>query len=297
MTERIRIGVLAERTGVSTHALRVWEERYGLFAPERSAAGYRLYGSEDVLRGLEMVRLRSEGVPAARAATESLSAAVERARPVDLGQVSRDLRAAFRHYDEARVHELLDAAMVGHRLDVVIDDVVFPFLRMIGDAWERGEISVAQEHWASGLLRGRMMTMGPELSARQTGPARGVAVLACPSNERHDIGLLALDLVLRERGWDCTFLGADTPVDAAVDMCRDQRADVLVLCGSNPLTYDAELDIATEDLLRLPVGTALALAGRAASPELATRHDAVLLPLSTAGAADVVVARVRESAR
>lgn len=297
MAQLIRIGTLAERVGVSTHALRVWEDRYGLLSPERSAAGYRLYGPEDELRAVKMVRLRSEGVPAARAASEALSAAVERARPVDLALISTDLRTAFRRYDEAALHELLDTALVGHRIDQVIDDLVFPFLRLLGESWERGEISVAQEHWASGLLRSRMTSVASALSTRRSGPARGTAVLACPSHERHDIGLLALDLVLRERGWDCTFLGADTPVDAAVQVCRDRCADVLVLCGSDPLMYDAQLDMATEDLLALPVTTTLALAGRAATAELAGRHHAELLPLATVPAADAVDARVRENAR
>ncbi len=47
MDTRLWIGALAERTGVSTHLLRVWEERYGLLTPERSPSGYRIYGPDD----------------------------------------------------------------------------------------------------------------------------------------------------------------------------------------------------------------------------------------------------------
>lgn len=206
----------------------------------------------------------------------------------ELGLVASDLRAAFRRYDEPGVHALLDAAFVDHPIEGVIEDLVFPFLRQLGEAWERGEISVAQEHWASGLLRGRLMGLAPMVSARHHDAPRGVVVLACPAHERHDIGLLALDLVLRGRGWDCVFLGADTPVEAAVQLSSDRAARALVLCGSEPHMYDAQLDAATEELRGLSAVTSLLLAGRAATPELAARHDAVLLPLATVPAADLV---------
>ncbi|GGF46701.1 hypothetical protein GCM10011519_20860 [Marmoricola endophyticus] len=210
-----------------------------------------------------------------------------------LAAQAHGLREAFGRYDERAVHGLLDAAFAAHRVAVVVDDLVFPFLRELGDAWERGEVSVAQEHWASGLVRGRLVGLASALAAGRPVPPRGTAVLACPTYERHDIGLLALDLVLRERGWDSVFLGADTPVDAAVELALDRDADVLVLCGSEPHMYDAQLEAAAEDLARLAGRTTIALAGRAATAQLAERHAGLLLPLSTVPAADLVDGTLR----
>jgi MerR family transcriptional regulator, light-induced transcriptional regulator len=39
------------------------------------------------------------------------------------------------------------------------------------------------------------------------------ALLACPSGERHDFGLIILGLALRDRGWRVTFLGPATPIE------------------------------------------------------------------------------------
>ena len=74
MDTRLWIGALAERTGVSTHVLRVWEERYGLLTPERSPSGYRIYGPDDERRVREMVALRDRGIAAGNAAAMVLAA-------------------------------------------------------------------------------------------------------------------------------------------------------------------------------------------------------------------------------
>ena len=70
--QRWRIGVLATRVGVSETLLRAWEVRYGLLSPQRTQAGYRLYGPEDERRAIAMQRARERGVPAGQAAAEIL---------------------------------------------------------------------------------------------------------------------------------------------------------------------------------------------------------------------------------
>ncbi|RLV48134.1 MerR family transcriptional regulator [Nocardioides mangrovicus] len=290
----LRIGALAERTGTTTHLLRVWEERYQLLSPHRSASGYRLYGPEDERRVRDMVALRSQGVAAAQAADRVLQGALARARPASLEHLREDLMVAFAAYDDAGAHEVVDRAISGHAMEQVIDRLFFPVLRHLGDAWEAGTITVAQEHYASGMIRGRMLAMAPGqhagLHAGATGPS---AVLACTAHERHDIGLLALNLLLRRNGWRVTFLGADTPVVDAVTMADDLPADVLVLCGTEPYMYAAQLeqhDIALRTRRRT---VRLALGGRAASAELAAEHGAELLPLDPGeAAAQLEAARV-----
>ena len=70
-------------------------------------------------------------------------------------------------------------------LEQALSDVVTPALRWTGEAWHRGELSVAQEHAITAKVRAHLATL---LSERRGG-VRGVAVLACAPGERHDIGL------------------------------------------------------------------------------------------------------------
>mgnify|MGYP003377781695 CR=1 FL=1 len=69
MTETgLRVGQLAAHLGVSTHALRAWEARYGLFQPRRSGGGYRIYDAQDVRRAEAMMARIASGTTAAEAA-------------------------------------------------------------------------------------------------------------------------------------------------------------------------------------------------------------------------------------
>lgn len=272
MDSLLRIGVLAERTGVSTHLLRVWEERYGLLTPQRSSGGYRLYGPDDERRVADMVALRDRGVAAADAAAIVLSGAVR----VPLAELGPELDAAVVRYDEAAAHAIVDRALATHDPLEVVDRLFFPCLRTLGTEWEIGGITVAQEHFGSGLIRGRMLALSPV----HEGPAAGAptAVLACPTHERHDIGLLALCLALRAAGWSVTFLGGDTPIPSVVDTALTLAVRIMVLSGTEPHMFAAQLEQYAGELARLPVSTSLVLGGRAATPTLADRYDAVLLP-------------------
>jgi methanogenic corrinoid protein MtbC1 len=271
MDHLLRIGVIAERTGVSTHLLRVWEERYGLLSPERSAGGYRLYGPDDEDRVREMLALRDRGVSAADAARIVLADAVR----VPLADLCADLGGSFVRYDEAAAHAIIDRALATHDPLEVVEDLLFPVLRTLGVEWELGRISVAQEHYGSGLVRGRMLALTTLRQPAEAGAP--VAVLACPTHERHDIGLLALSLVLRRDGWSVTFLGGDTPIPSVVDTAVALDARVVVLAGTEPHMFAAQLEQYAGDLTPLPGRASLALGGRAATATLAGRYDAVLL--------------------
>ena len=97
-------------------------------------------------------------------------------------------------------------------LEQALAEVVTPALQWAGEAWHRGELSVAQEHAITAKVRAHL----GKLISEGRGGVRGSAVLACAPGEHHDIGLLMLAVMLRADGWRVEFLGADTPVDAAV---------------------------------------------------------------------------------
>ena len=114
--------------------------------------------------------------------------------------------------------------------------------------WERGEISVAQEHFASNLLRGRLLGLARGWD-RGAGPR---AVLACPPGERHDLGLVIFGLALRELGWRITFLGADTPPDTVVETVRRLEPEALVLAVTDSARLDGVAETAAASPTRGP---------------------------------------------
>ena len=112
-------------------------------------------------------------------------------------------------------------------IDALLVDVLLPYLYELGARWEHGEVTVAQEHFATDLLRGRLLGL-----ARGWGRGTGrLALLACPPAERHDLGLIAFGLALRERGWRITYLGSDTPIESIAETARAIQPALLVLAA------------------------------------------------------------------
>lgn len=263
----LRIGELSRRSGVSPELLRAWERRYGLLRPTRSPGGLRLYSLDD----LERVRLMQHHLARGLAAAEAAALASEQPVSSDTGtslpDAGRDLDEALTAFDEGRAHAVLDALLATATIDTVLTHVVLPYLHDLGERWERNEASVAQEHFASGLLRGRLLGL-----ARGWGRGLGPRiVLACAPGEQHDLALIAFGLALRARGWRILFLGQDTPLASVADAAHASDAVFVVVSAVTPqhfVTHNAAL----RELARR-FRLCLAGAGAAAAPDL----DAVVL--------------------
>ena len=257
----LRIGEFARRAGVSPELLRAWERRYGLLQPIRSEGGFRLYTADDADRVDRMRRGLDEGLSAAEAARRALA----QARPAAglLDDARRRLLAAVRSYDEAALHAVLDEAFAGFALETVLRELILPALREIGEEWERGELGVAQEHFATNLVRERLVGLA-RLWGRGSGP---LAILACAPGERHDIGLIAFGLVLRSHGWRILFLGADTPVETLERTAASNPARLVVVASVDPTRLEAD----ARRLRRLARTAPLVLSGTGASDELCAR--------------------------
>jgi MerR family transcriptional regulator, light-induced transcriptional regulator len=231
--EALRIGELSKRVGVSPELLRAWERRYGLLRPARSAGGLRLYSPADVERVARMQQHLAQGMAAAEAAALAVREAVgeEGARTAWRPQAIRDeLAEALAAFDEPRAQAVLDRLLALATVETLLSEVVVPYLQDLGERWQRGEVSVAQEHFASGVLRGRLLGL-----ARGWGLGLGpVAVLACLPGEQHDLGLIAFGLALRSRGWRIVYIGPDSPIDTVEEASRWLEPSLVVLNAVSP---------------------------------------------------------------
>jgi MerR family transcriptional regulator, light-induced transcriptional regulator len=270
----LRIGELSRRLGVSDHVLRAWERRYGLLRPVRSAGGFRLYSEADLDRVRRMQGHLAQGLSAAEAARAAIAgdapaAAGTGTSAAGLGEAIGELARALDGFDEPGAEAVLDRLLSTLTLETVLREVVLPYLRDLGDRWERGAASIAQEHFASNLIRGRLTSLG-----RGWGRGRGPrAVLACPPGELHDIALLAFGVMLYRNGWRIGYLGANMPLADLIRLAGATRPDLVVLAATRPERFDA----LTADLTRLARTSPLAIAGTGATPEFAEAVGARLL--------------------
>ena len=279
--EGLRIGEFARRVGVSAAVLRAWERRYGLLEPVRSSGGFRLYTAEDA----ERVGRMQQGLDQGLSAAEAARAARASARPSEglLENAAERLLAAIRAYDEAAVHAVLDESFAAFGLEAVLRELILPALMQVGREWEQGTLAVSQEHFASNVIRARLLSLA-RLWGRGAGP---VAVLACAPGEQHDISLLAFGLVLRSHGWRIIFLGADTPIATLAQAAEGTGSALTVLASFDPARLEAE----STAIRRLARELPLVLSGPGATEQLCKRLRVQRLDGDLIAAAHEIAAR------
>ena len=271
----LRIGELSRRLGVSDHVLRAWESRYGLLQPVRSAGGFRLYSEADESRVRRMQAYLAGGLSAAEAARAVLGgdAGAHTGGPhlftSAAGEPSAVFRQALDAFDEPAAQAVLDRLLADLSLPTVLRDVVLPYLAELGERWRRGTATVAMEHFATNIIRGRLAGL-----ARGWGGGHGPqALLACPPGELHDMALMAFGIVLNRHGWRIGYLGTNTPVGELERAAGASRPELVVLAATLPET----LEPLRPELAGLARRAPLALAGPGTTPQFASEVGARLM--------------------
>jgi len=266
--ELVRIGELSRRTGVSPELLRAWELRYGLLEPSRTVGRFRLYSESDIAR----VRRMRANLDAGLSASEAARVVLAERSPVDspgLGEAADELARSLEGYDDVGAQAALDSLLAAFSLDIVVREVLVPYLHAVGERWQRDELSVGQEHFISNVIRGRLLALSRGWD-RGVGPR---ALLASAEGDQHDLPVLLFGVLLRTHGWRITFLGADTPVASLAETVRAVRPDVAVITG----TVQGVFEPLVEQLREVARETQLYLAGAAADDDLARHADAMHL--------------------
>jgi MerR family transcriptional regulator, light-induced transcriptional regulator len=276
----LRIGELARRTATSPELLRAWEQRYGLLRPSRSAGGFRLYSDDDKAKILRTKQLIASGLSAAEAARQAIiGEMVTGGAPPVLEGLAEELRDALDRFDEDGANRALDRLIAAVSVETVMREVLLPYLRILGDRWARGDVSVAQEHFASTLLRGRLLGL-----ARGWGTGTGpTLVLACPPGEQHDLGLIMFGIAASRRGRRITYLGQDTPFSTIATTIDAVGPELVVLAVAEGTSLGEHARAIRALAKRVPV----AVGGAGITKDEVRRLGARLLegdPVEAAGA-------------
>lgn len=241
----MNIQAVAQRTGVPAATLRKWEQRYGVLTPARTAGSHRRYSERDILR-VEWLKARlAEGFRIGEAAR--LLGTVGGQAPRSPTELASELVEGARAADPSRIERALDQAFALADVSQAISEVIEPALREAGECWADGTLSVAEEHQLSELVRARLRNLA---DGWRPG-TRGSAVLCCVPRERHEIGLLALAVLLQADGWGTVYLGADTPLAEAAALADTVGATVVCVSATiadHAAAAAAELDALEADL-------------------------------------------------
>lgn len=246
--------LVARRTGLTPARLRIWERRYGVVRPERSAGGQRLYSDDDIARLTLLARATAAGHALAQIARlsrdqlEDLLRDERSAPPVAVSAAQADpmlverLMGFVERLDGAGLERALRRAALSRGPTGFAEQVAAPLLWAIGAAWHAGTISPAHEHLASGVVSRVITWLTGELEPAQSAPALAVAT---PAGERHELGAALAAAAAAEAGWRVIYLGADLPaadIVAAASQARVRAVALSIVDGSNPRAMTAEID-------------------------------------------------------
>lgn len=273
-----RIKTISELTGIPKNTIVAWERRYGLLNPDRLPNGYRVYSDEDVATLVQIKSALADGLQISEAVDllqRQVPAPSDGAPRLD-SEAFRGLRQrlmrALLAFDRVQA-EQLSQRLIGVAHETAIDEVYFPMLREIGDAWERGDVTVAQEHFASNYVRERLVAM---LLGVRCGPPHGTHV-ACTTfvGEQHELGVLGLAVMLATSGCRVTYLGPNTPRDALAKFAAEQGPAWLCVSVISPVAQATYATYVTELRRTVPEETRIAVGG-AGLPAASVEVDGVL---------------------
>lgn len=249
------IGVVSERTGLTPDVLRVWERRYRVVEPKRSAGGQRLYSDADIERLSLLNRATRGGHGISHVAAldvarlDELVGEIEsiappppatRLSPTQAQSTVAEAMGLTTRLDPVRLETLLRRSVTRHGIVAFLDSIAAPFLKAVGDAWHDGKLSVAHEHLATAVVQRIVTETTPLLTATDGNPAILIATL---EGERHASGALMAAATAATDGWHVIYLGADLPTRDIVDTAR--RAEVRAV-GISIVVADRKARMAAE---------------------------------------------------
>jgi len=245
----LNLKAVLQETGLKADTLRAWERRYGLPQPQRTSGGHRLYSQRDVETIKWLVARQQEGLRISQAVDLWHGLEAEGQDPLRVvefttpraavlpvwlpeGDTIVELRQAWLSactaFDERQVEEVLALAFALYPAEAACLELLQKGLAELGEGWYRGQVTVQQEHFASEMAMRRLET----LVAATPPPSRPERILiACPPREEHTFSALLLALLLRRRGWDVLYLGANVPLARLEEAIAASRPNLVILAA------------------------------------------------------------------
>lgn len=257
---------VVQETGLKADTLRAWERRYGLPEPQRTESGHRLYSQNDIQLLKWLMARQEEGMSISRAVELWRRLETEESNPTHKNSTAAGYRytatspaltvpqtmgalasgasdtitpmraawvAACLNFDEQQAEHIVAQAFGQFGVERICIDLFQKGLALIGEGWYAGHITVQQEHFASALVLRRLEA----LMAATPPPTRpGRILIGCPPEEGHTLAPLMLSLLLRRRGWDILFLGANIPVEDFVATTQTARPHLVILTAQQLFT-------------------------------------------------------------
>jgi MerR family transcriptional regulator, light-induced transcriptional regulator len=204
-------------SGIKSHTLRIWEQRYGIIEPKRTPSNIRYYDDDDLKFILNISILNKNGYKISEIAQLSRLEITEVILKLS-GRVTsnndnhiKGLVSSMLSFDEFTFHQIISTNILQQGLEKTLISIVFPFLNEVGFLWQIGSIHPSHEHFASNIIKQKLY-VAIDGNVGRFAENRKRFLLFLPEHEQHSIGLLFANYVARSRGHDVLYLGQEVPL-------------------------------------------------------------------------------------
>lgn len=260
------IADLEQLSGIKAHTIRIWEKRYGLIKPTRTSTNIRLYDDEQLKKILNTSTLLTKGFKISKIAKMK---EVEINKELDdLKQFSspdvicvaliNDLIAAMVSFNEVAFEITYSAAVTRFGMFEAMIKVFYPFLYKVGFMWIVSDVTPVQEHFASCIIRRKLMAAIDGLPSSNKKTKKFLLLL--PPDEWHEIGLLFSHYIIKAKGYEVFYLGQNVPYENLGDIMKAVNPN-FVLAFFVSRKSDEELEGITRKNLKVPTKTRLLASG------------------------------------
>ncbi len=214
---RFSIGDIESLTGIKSHTIRIWEQRYDLVTPKRTETNIRFYDDKDLCTFLNISTLNENGFKISEIAKMTETELGEKVASIsDLLNTScfqvNSMSAAMLSLNEKQFDQILNYNIKKLGIENTVLEVIFPFMRKIGVMWQTSKINSAHEHFVTHLIKQKLICAIDKLPTPNSEIGKRF-LLFLPEGETHELGLLFANYLIKARGHQVLYLGQNLPCE------------------------------------------------------------------------------------
>ncbi len=251
------IKYVSQRTGLTPHVIRAWENRYQAVVPRRSAKNRRLYSEADVLR-LQLLKMTTDAghtiSQVAQLGTAELKNLAQRedvstrlrrqivteaSKPAVADDHLKQCLAAVLNLDPTGLEYTYDQAAIDLTRLALLRDLIVPLFKEIGKLWHSGSLKIVNEHMATNVTRNFLLNMLRATAVYDPAPR---IVVATTTGQWHDVGALSVALTAAENGWHPIYFGPNLPAEEIAAAVKQSAARALAISITHILNQHPLVD-------------------------------------------------------
>jgi len=249
---------LENLSGIKAHTLRIWEQRYSFLKPNRTFTNIRYYSNDELKTILNVALLNKYGYKISH--IDKMSDEEIRDKILTLNQqeaqqerVVNELVQHMVDLDMEAFEQTLSGYIVARGIERTITQIIFRYLEKVGILWLTNHINPAQEHLVTNIIRQKLIVgiegLSTPLKVNKT------VLLFLPENEYHEIGLLFMYYLLKNRGVNVIYLGCNVPLADVGYVVKVKKPDYLYCHITRPaqtFNFDKFLSQISKNLSESP---------------------------------------------